>query len=508
MSFRSAIGAILRFRAPILAAAHLWRARWERRRKEKERINLLKRVLVILVTVFCAALLFAGTVKALVALRILNLESFVRVAGTELPRDRFGHTNVLLLGQGDADHDGIDLTDTIMIASIDPGATKSAVLLSLPRDLYFLSTERMGKGRINSLYRDFKALLRSQEEEEKAASERAMRELADEIGRAIGVEIHHVVKVDFLGFIQGVDAIGGVDVEVPSPLVDTEYPGPNYTYETFQLDAGLQHLDGETALKYARSRHSTSDFDRSRRQQQLLSALGEKVKGEKLFTRPGQILSLLKILQNHVETTLTTGEMVSLGALARDIDRSNILSEQLNIANGLYDAFSEPGGLLYTPPREQFGGASVLLPVSIPEFPVTWKQVQAFVQLLLHERTAHVERAPIVILNAGAPPGSARLLGGELIRFGFDVVATENAEGEDLPTSFLEGAESSPTAKRLSQLLRLPLRPSPVSTSPASETKLNPGVAESEAGLTITLGVDFEYAPLQSAIFPSDSSLP
>lgn len=475
---------------PLMTIGHLWNAEQAKQKKHELRVNLMKRIVIILVAIFFSCLLFIGTAKALITLKILSLQNIIGVAGSDLPHDIYGHTNILLLGQGDADHEGIDLTDTIMIASLDPEGTKSAVLLSLPRDLYFLETEKMGKGRINSLYRDYKVILKRAGKSEEEASQLAMRELANEIGRALHMDIHHIVKVDFIGFVQAVNAIDGIDIVVPSDLMDPEYPGPNYTYETFSIAAGPHHLDGETALKYARSRHSTSDFDRSARQQQILQAIADKMKNEGILTKPKQILDLMNIMNEHVLTTLAVRDMVSMAGLAKKIDRSHLIGMQLNTTNGLYGATSEPGGLLYTPPRDQFGGAAVLLPVSLPESPITWKQIQALTELLIHERTAHVERTPIQIWNTGAEPGSARRLGGELIRYGFNVIATEDApEKRERPDSVIVTSGSGTTASVLQRLLQYPL---------SSESSGSSG-----SSITIELGEDFIYTPLQNAIFPS-----
>lgn len=502
-SWKPAVLLLLKASGPLLAVFKFWKKRSDEKKKHNERVNLLKRIIVILVAVFCAFLLFAGTTKALVSLKVLSLQNFVDVAGTELSTDDYGHTNILLLGQGDESHEGIDLTDTVMIASIDPAATKSAVLLSLPRDLYFLETEKMGKGRINSLYRDYKIVLMRDGMTEQEASATAQRELADEIGRALHMEIHHTVKVDFIGFVQAVDALGGIDIVVPETLIDPEYPGPNYTYETFEIAAGPQHIDGETALKYARSRHSTSDFDRSRRQQQILQAIADKMQSEGLLSKPRQIMDLMEIMSEHVETDLQLREMVSLAGAGKELDRSKLIAIQLNTQNGLYGEFSAPGGMLYNPPRDQFNGAAVLLPVSIPEEPVTWTQLRGLTRLLIHERTAHAERAPIRILNAGAPPGSARRIGGELIRWGFNVVAMENAPDKaEQPTSRLVGREDSPTAVMLSNLLGMPFAAIPA-PAPSSDTSSPAALPSEPEAITIELGEDYVYTHIQSAVLAS-----
>ena len=250
------------------------RKRAEEKKAQEHRVTILGRVLITLIVIFCAALAVVAGVKALVSMRVLSVSSVVSVTASKLPTDAYGHTNILLLGEGDKTHDGLDLTDSIMVASID-ATNKSVAMLSLPRDLYLLKTDKMGAGRINTLYRDYKGTLVEGGQTRPEASRNAMMEIAKELGTVLGVEIHHVIKVDFSGFTQAVDAVGGIYIDVPQDLVDPEYPASETGYTTFTLLAGQRHLDGETALKYARSRHSTSDFDRSRRQQQILTAIGD-----------------------------------------------------------------------------------------------------------------------------------------------------------------------------------------------------------------------------------------
>lgn len=452
---------------------------------------MLKRVLFVLVAVLCALLLVTGTAKVLVGLRSLGLKTLVSVTGGEAPHDANGFTNIVLLGQGDSDHDGKDLTDTIMVASMDAAKTRSVVILSFPRDLYFLQTEKMGKGRLNSLYRDYKGYLRGQEMEAAAASKEAIRELSFEIGRMLGVPIHGAVKVDFEGFVEAVDMLGGIDITVPEDIVDTEYPDENDGYQTFRLSRGPQHLDGATALKYARSRHSSSDFGRSARQQQILVAMAEKAKEEKLHRDIDAITELLGILKEHVTTTFSMREIVALAGMAGHMDRSGVLALQLSDRNGLYDTVPEPGGLLYAPPRNLFEDASVLLPVSIPEFPVTWKQVQALRSLLFSHRTMYLNHPTVSILNAGAKPGSARSLSHELTRYSFTVDHVANAETlppQDRSWIAQGTGTNEPARKFFSDLLGISLQP---------DNGLSPLETRD---ITIVLGKDFRYQPIQDLL--------
>ena len=490
---------VLKFGAPLMTVAEVLYKKEVEKKKEKAkhdaRLMLLKRILVYLVALLCAVLLFAATAKALIDLKVLNVRSIVSVAATDLPTDSYGHTNVLLLGKGDANHDGIDLTDTIMIASLDPTKTKSAVLLSVPRDLYLLKTEHMGVGKINTMYRDYKTALIRQGKTKEEASKLAMTEMGKELGLALGIQIHEVVMVDFSGFVQAVDAVGGVDVDVTKDLMDTEYPANETSYTTFEIHAGPQHLDGETALKYARSRHSTSDFDRSRRQQQILKALSDKMKSGGMLARPDQIVQLISILKEHVDTTLAVRDMLGLAKIGESIDPTNLYSVQLNDQNGLYGAFVLPGGLLYTPPRDQFKGSSVLLPVSLPAMPITWKQIQLLVHLQVDNRMHFVDNQPVDILNAGAKPGSGKKMNDEFTRFGIATGRVTNADNkEKLPTSVIRAsADNKDYATYLSQNLKIKLE---LQTDTTTTNTDNSGASF----IRFLLGKDYTYTPLQSLL--------
>lgn len=488
--------------------ARLWMAYWAKKKAEQERKYRLramfKRMGMIIGVAVLLLLVGVAGVKALVATKLLNIRSVAEFAGTPLPQDEHGHLNLLLLGQGDESHDGVDLTDTMIIASIDPD-DGSMVMLSIPRDLYFLRTQRMGVGRVNSLYRDYKGYLMAREDKtEEEASLLGMRELADELGRTLQMDIHHVIKVDFIGFVKAVDAIGGVQLDVPYDIVDPEYPGPNYTYQTFTIRAGPQLLDGETALKYARSRHTTNDFSRSARQQQILKEMGRKVRDEGLFSHPSRILNLLSIMQDHVMTTLSTRELVSLGELGSDIDQSKMLSMQLNTENGLYSAIAQPGGFLYYPPREDFGGASVILPVSIPASPISWKQLQCLTRLLIHIRDPYLDHPTFAVLNAGAPSGSSRALGNELIRYGFEVATMENAPDDlEVEASYVEAdAQQKEGASFIANLLGMDLRLLPEQTSSVPSGTPPPAARP----ITIVQGKDYQYLPFQTFLAPQVSS--
>ncbi|PIR54002.1 hypothetical protein COU75_03160 [Candidatus Peregrinibacteria bacterium CG10_big_fil_rev_8_21_14_0_10_42_8] len=485
------IAAILTIAQPLLQIAGKLKAHVDGEKKKRARISILKRSLLIMIAVLISLMLLASIGKAMMSVRNLGMSNIISIAGADLPKDKNGYTNFLLMGQGDADHDGQNLTDTIMIASLDPKGTKSTILLSLPRDLYLLDTEKMGKGKLNTMYRDFRSYLIYQKGmEAEAASIEALKEVAREIGNKVGIEIHHTVKVDFIAFTRAVDTLGGIDVDIPYDIEDREYPNETHGFEPFIIKAGLRHLDGATALKYARSRHTTSDFGRSARQQQILGIMAHKAKETGVLKDPAAITSFMKIMSENVETTMTLRELIGAAEIAQDLDREKIVAMQLNDRNALYDYTIEPGGFLYTPPRSLFQGASVLLPVSIPEFPVTWRQPRAFAELIFRHRDLYLEKPTISILNAGGPPGTARKLGTELTRYGFTVETIENAETEKMNTSMIIGnPEPDPVIQTVAKMLGMPLNPSPADL-PVKQKKR----------ITIILGRDYRYTPLQNLV--------
>jgi LCP family protein required for cell wall assembly len=182
--------------------------------------------------------------------------------------------NILVLGLDRRPQEGDEpsRTDTIFIVRVDP-RTNSAAILGIPRDLWVDIPAQSGgtyKDRINTVY--------------------VVGELGDYEGGGIGlmkdvladdpinIDIDHYVIVDFLGFERLVDALGGVDVDVPADISDpyyswTEKPGD---YDPQYFEAGRQHMDGLTALAYSRIRFNSDDFDRIQRQQRVIFAAIEK----------------------------------------------------------------------------------------------------------------------------------------------------------------------------------------------------------------------------------------
>jgi LCP family protein required for cell wall assembly len=188
------------------------------------------------------------------------------VGGVFLAAWRSGRLNVLILGLDRRPGEtGPVRTDTLILATFNPGQPQAA-LLSIPRDLW-VDIPGQGANRINTAnyFGDI-------------AQPGYGPELARQtVQNNLGPLIHGYVLVDFSGFVALVDSLGGIEVVVPETIVDEKYPTPDYGTMTIVIPAGPQHMDGATALIYARTRHADSDFGRSQRQQQILRALVARV---------------------------------------------------------------------------------------------------------------------------------------------------------------------------------------------------------------------------------------
>ncbi len=256
-------------------------------------------------------------------------------------RDRI---NILLLGMGGPGHDGPYLTDTIIIASIQP-STNQIALISIPRDLGVPIKER-GVYRINSA--------NSYGEAEKPGWGGAYA--TEVISETFGIEIPYYIRLDFTAFKEIIDEVGGVRIEVAKTFTDYQYPGPNATYQTISFKAGPQTMDGETALTYARSRHGNngegSDFARARRQQQILQALKEKVLSFATLTNPLRIKKIMDALEKNMTTNMQFNEIIELVRMGRELDTARMQTLVLDDSpNGFLVNASTPGGAFILSPK-------------------------------------------------------------------------------------------------------------------------------------------------------------
>lgn len=458
--------------------------------------HFLERI-VTLTLVGCAALLvLIALILAIAPFRVAAMRGVLAVAGAAPPRDSHGFTNILLLGVGDQHHDGADLTDTMMIASIDP-LTRSTVLLSIPRDLYLTGNRTIPDGRINMLYLYEKQSLKLQHKDLSPTdvSTMALSEVGDEMARKLGIDIHGVIKVDFTAFTEVVDALGGVDIVVEKKITDYSYPLAENMPGLFELDAGPQHLDGETALKFARTRHGSTDFERSARQQQLLGALSEKAQSMGRLQQIRFASKLLQTLSRHMETTFTTSELLGLTQIGTMLSLDTLITEQINYNAGGDYINAKAGGFVYAADPALYEGASVLLPTPLPTDETGWGQIAAFAGLLVYQRSLYLTDAEVQVVNVSANALAASRLENELRRYGLTVGEAPQApktgtkeKPAELPESFIifNTADGKQIAGFLGGLLTMDV------SQDSSADRIGTGSI-----VRIVLGKDFTYRPFQ-----------
>lgn len=237
-----------------------------------------------------------------------------------------GRTNILVLGIAGGSHAGADLTDTILILSLDL-SKRTLALTSLPRDIWSDTL----KDKINSAYH-------YGEEKNEGGGLVLAKVIAEEV---MGMPLHYGLVINFLQFEKIIDLAGGVDVVVPTAFTDSNFPisgrendlcdnDPEVRcrYESLHFASGLQHLNGELALKYVRSRHADgdegTDFARSRRQQDVLLSLKEKLLKFEQWLPLTKITDFFKAMDEATDTDMKISELAAFGKLTLATDKTNI----------------------------------------------------------------------------------------------------------------------------------------------------------------------------------------
>lgn len=289
--------------------------------------------------------------------------------------------NILLLGYGGPGHDGPYLTDSLMVAHVDLKANKVA-LISLPRDLWVKLPTKSGDdfhSKINSIYQI--GLFPTTFPDVAVKKEGTPDLVKQAVQTVTGLTIDNYVAIDFAGFEKIVDVLGGVDVEVKKTFDDYEYPvedkevdtcgkegkeledalktateSPELVptafpcrYEHLHFDAGKTHMDGKTALKYVRSRHSLqdgSDFGRGARQQQFVKAVKDKVLSVGLLTN---IFSLMDEMKNHITTDFSSNEIKKFMGEVKDAAQYRTIEIRISDKDYLKSSYSSYGGYILIP---------------------------------------------------------------------------------------------------------------------------------------------------------------
>jgi len=320
--------------------------------------------------------------------------------------------NVLLLGMGGAGHEGPYLTDTIILASIKP-SIKKVSMISIPRDLY-ADVPGYGWWKINNA-NSFG------EENNQGKGGELVREV---VAKTFNIEIPYYIRVDFAGFEKIIDDLDGVKVNVERAFTDYQYPTEDFKYQVVTFAAGQQTMDGDTALKFARSRHGNagegSDFARSQRQQKILQAVKARVLSYSFFLSPRKIKNISEDLSTHLRTNFAPWELVRLIDVLENVDTDNIISKVLD---------DSPSGFLYP---NIINGAYVLQPKGDD-----FSQIQYMTKNIFKKEEALTENKIISaeINNGTEIAGLASRIATELKFLGYQVNKLGNAPVQNYPAT-------------------------------------------------------------------------
>lgn len=351
-----------------------------------------------------------------------------------LEGEKKDRVNVLLLGMGGEGHDGANLTDTIILASVRP-SDGSAAMLSIPRDLT-VPIPGIGWRRINNI----NAIAEQQRPGEGAA------QTAKIVGDVLKLPIPYYIRVDFDGFRQLIDELGGVRVNVDTSFADLLYPDNNYGYEPISFSAGWQTMDGDRALKFARSRHGdngeNSDFARSRRQQKIMLAVRDKLFSFETLLRPSRVKRIIEDMKGRISTNIELWESLRLAKILRNTSKESITMNVLD---------DSPSGALEA---QIVDGAFLLAPKNN-----NWDAVRSIARNILapgknNGASSREQEVSVEIQNGTLVTGLASKTADDLTRIGFTVTGIGNAAKRDLPKTIIYDLSNGTKGEALETLKR------------------------------------------------------
>jgi len=318
----------------------------------------LKKYFWLLITLFLISIIGVFGLTASRYLSQLNVkpQNLLNFFGT--PQESLdstgGFTNFLILGIRGEGTDSRDLSDTIILVSYNHDH-QSTTLVGVPRDLWVPSL----KAKINTAYYYG----------EQASPGAGIKFAQAAILEDLGLPVHYTAVVNFTLFKQAIDLVGGIDLDINPGFVDEEFPIPgrekvlpiSSRYETVVFATGSAHMNGETALKFVRSRHSVgdegTDFARSARQQQIISALRQKIVNPSFLLDQKKVTALLDIVNGNLLSNIGHDLYPTLAKLALDTIDKPVITLPLT-------ASPDQDGLtiLYHPPTIKYEGEWVLIP--------------------------------------------------------------------------------------------------------------------------------------------------
>jgi LCP family protein required for cell wall assembly len=401
---------------------------------------------------------------------------------TKLNGEAQGRVNILLAGDSadDPGHDGADLTDSIMVVSLDT-QNNTGFMLSIPRDLW-VDIPGNGYQKINAAYEEGVADKFS----EPGYANGGMGLLEEVVDQDLGIPCQYYALIDYTAFKDAVNAVNGITITINSPDPRGLYD-PNVG---LKLPNGVVTLDGQEALNLARARGDgygsygfpQADFNRTQHQRQMLVAVEQKATSLGVLSNPVNIGKLFDALGNNITTNLTLADALRAAQLTKGFNTNNLqsLSYSYGGTNPLLTGYSAPDG------------ESALIPsAGITDF----SQLQAYYQSIVSTNPIVRENASVVVLNGSNVIGLARQEANKLTSEGFDVTAVTDASTE-YPNSMLVDLSNSqdPASKQaLEQLL---------STDSSTVTAITTGESAEAQGYSadfvVVLGMNWDGTTITS----------
>lgn len=359
-------------------------------------------------------------------------------------------TNILLLGRWGIWNDAPNLTDSIILVSIN-SKFEVITMLSIPRDFY-VEDKNWKWWKINQVY----ALNRHKWEEY------WLWLLKKHVEDITWEKINYYINIDFNWFINFIDAIWWIDINVPKTLVDNKYPDWNWEYRTMIIKKWNWLFDWDTSLKYARSRHSTSDFDRSLRQQQIISSIKDKLNEGGVFSKLKNATKFYDIFTKYIDTDIEIADLKELFDSHVNLSTYDVLSFNFNDSCFYWDPSCKRGWFLYVPDRKLFWWSSVLLPNwaylgNISDYSILHK----FTDLIFNKSYIYKENLKINIFNSTKSIWIAWDLATIFKRYGF-WISDNNSIGNIKDKKFLKSIvyynsyiKDSETLKYLKTILNI-----------------------------------------------------
>ena len=318
--------------------------------------------------------------------------------------------NILITGMGGWNHDAPNLTDTIILASIHK-VYKTISLLSIPRDLW-VEYDATHTGKINEVFR--------RESKKNESPAEWMLALEKVITKITGENIDYYGNIDFNGFIEIIDTLEWVELTLEEPFIDYDFPDGNGWQRTFVIRKWTWTLNGETALNYARSRQSTSDFDRSLRQQQIIEGIKEKVSETSFLSSPGKIKNFYNIFKEFVFTNIELTDILELSWIAKEMKEYRIIRHNINDSCFYGSDACQPGWFLYVPEREYFDNKSVLLIDGTHVNKLSdYSLIHSYMDLIFNYPLFYTENFFINVFNSTKIDNLASTYTNSIIRYGF-----------------------------------------------------------------------------------------